>query len=180
MPVKSLSDQELVLLVISDQEQYREVIRRYEKPLLRYATYLSNDPDLAADIVQQAFIKAFINLQSFNTDKKFSSWLYRITHNEAINLLKKNKFNSHIEDHFDLSSDIDVAEDLSKKELQSTTRECLEGVPAIYREVLSLYYLEELKYEEISDILRVPISTVGVRLKRAKLLMRKVCQTIKI
>ena len=68
-----------------DQELYGEVVRRYQDKLLRYADYLMQNESRAADVTQNAFIKAFINLNSFDTGKKFSSWIYRITHNEAIN-----------------------------------------------------------------------------------------------
>jgi len=87
---ENLSDEGLVGLVRSkDQELYAVLMRRYQAKLLRYANYLVRNNQRAEDVVQEAFIKAFVNLQGFNTKKKFSSWIYRIVHNEAINQLKK-------------------------------------------------------------------------------------------
>ena len=88
--INKLSDEELVELVrTKDQELYAHIVNRYQNQLLRYSTYLIGDSDKAQDAVQTTFIKAFQNLQSFNTNKKFSSWIYRICHNESINLAKK-------------------------------------------------------------------------------------------
>ncbi len=174
---KKLSDEQLVNLVRNqDQELYRYLIDRYQAKLLRYALYLTADDDQAADVVQEAFIKAFVNLQSFNTKKKFSSWLYRITHNEAMNILNRHKQELPILKDIDFASDIDLEDDFIKKELEGRAQRCLAQMPVIYKEVLTLYYLEEQSYEEISDILRIAIGTVGTRLNRAKILMKKLCQ----
>jgi RNA polymerase sigma-70 factor (ECF subfamily) len=174
---KKLSDEELVDLVRKkDQELYRYLIDRYQAKLLRYAVYLTADNDQAADVIQEAFIKAFVNLQSFNSKKKFSSWLYRITHNEAMNILNRYKQELPILKDVDFASNIDLEDDFIRKELENRTKECLSQMPLIYKEVLTLYYLEEQSYEEISDILRVAIGTVGTRLSRAKILMKKICQ----
>ena len=97
---KNLSDEKLAELVCNqDQELYRTLVKRYQEKLLRYANYFVRDEDKAADIVQSAFIKAFINLKGFNVKKKFSSWLYRIVHNEAINFIKKYKKEISLEDN---------------------------------------------------------------------------------
>ena len=98
--IKNLSDEALVELVCSqNQELYAEIVRRYQDKLMRYAHYLTQNEDQAADVVQEAFIKAFINLKGFNTKKKFSSWIYRIVHNQAINYLKKYQKEISLEDN---------------------------------------------------------------------------------
>jgi len=90
--LNSLSDKKLVDLVRNkNQELYTHIVNRYQEKLLRYANYLVSNHQISQDIVQTAFIKAFKNLQGFNTKKKFSSWIYRIVHNESINAIKKNK-----------------------------------------------------------------------------------------
>ena len=92
MDVDKKTDEELVEIVRSeDKELYSELVYRYEDKLVRYANYLIGDEHKAADAVQEAFIKAFINIKSFDLKKKFSSWIYRIVHNESINLVKKDK-----------------------------------------------------------------------------------------
>lgn len=157
---------------------YAEIIKRYQSKLLRYALYLTGDEHESADVVQEAFIKAYINLNGFDVKKKFSSWIYRIVHNEAINFINKQKKQIKIDENFDFDSGIDLEDNTIRKELTEHARACLDQMPVIYKEPLELYFLEEKNYEEISDILMVPINTVGTRISRAKILMRKICQKL--
>lgn len=173
----NLSDEALVELVTDkDQELFSELVNRYQAKLLRYAGRLLADEHQAADVVQTAFIKAFVNLRGFDTKKKFSSWLYRIVHNEAINLIKKEKNKISLDKNQwvnDLSDDEpEIEEKLVEKELKQQVRTSLKKLPLIYRSVLNLHYLEEKSYEEISDILKIPVGTVGTRVSRGKKIMR--------
>ena len=177
--ILKLSDEKIVELVRKkDKELYIHIIKRYQDKLMRYASYLTGEEHNAADIVQESFIKAYVNLNGFNTKKKFASWIYRIVHNEAINLINKQKKQVSLYDDYDFDSGIDIEDEFIKKELRNRTHNCLNQMPVIYREPLSLYYLEEKSYEEISDILRIPVGTVGTRINRAKNLMKKICQQI--
>lgn len=173
--LKELSDEIVVGLVKKDKEIFAELISRYQDKLLRYANYLVNDEALASDIVQDSFIKSFINLNSFDIHKKFSSWIYRIVHNEALNSIRKNKLTLPIDEFFDIKDNRDLEEDLIKKEIIDQTHQCLSKIPLKYKEPLSLYYLEEKSYQEVSDILRLPINTVATRISRAKSIMKKIC-----
>ena len=178
--ISKLSDEKIIELVCKkDKELYVHVIKRYQDKLIRYANYLTGDEHNAADIVQESFIKAYVNLKGFDTKKKFSSWIYRIVHNEAMNLVGKQKKQVSLYEEKDFDSGIDIEDDFIKKELKNHTHNCLDRMQVIYKEPLSLYYLEEKSYEEISDILRIPIGTVGTRINRAKVLMKKICQTKK-
>lgn len=177
MSFSKLSDEEVVEIVRrQEKDAYSEIIKRYQARLLRYAISILGDSESGADVVQSAFIKAYVNLNGFRINKSFSSWIYRIVHNEAMNFLKKQKHQQPITDNFQLSDDTDLEENLIKQELADFTHNCLNQMAVIYREPLALYYLEEKSYEEISDILRVPIGTVGTRLTRAKKIMKKLCQ----
>jgi len=177
MDVTTLSDEQLVEYVrTKDKESYAEIINRYQEKLLRYATYLLGDTHVAADVVQQAFISAFINLQGFDKKKKFSSWIYRIVHNEAINAVKKQKQHLRMEYDTEYESDIKIEDAYIKEELIRETHMCLTKMPILYSEPLSLFFLEEKTYEEISDILHIPIGTVGTRINRAKGMMKALCQ----
>ena len=174
-----LSDEELVALVCNqDQEQYRELVKRYQDKLMRYAIGLIQDEDKAADVVQQAFIKAFVNLRGFNTKKKFSSWIYRIVHNEAINYIKKYQKEISLEANLwleqSLVSNNNVEEDFDRKQARKVLYLSLQKLPLKYRSPLVLFYLEEKTYEEISDVLRIPVGTVGTRINRGKKLMRTI------
>ncbi|RJR25760.1 sigma-70 family RNA polymerase sigma factor [Candidatus Microgenomates bacterium] len=178
--ISNLSDEQVVKLVREkDKEVYIEIIKRYQNKLMRYAFYLTQDDNKAADAVQEAFIKTYVNLNGFDIKKKFSSWIYRIVHNEAMNVLNKHGKHLQLNEDFDFDSGINVEDDFVKKELQAHTNSCLRQMSVMYREPLTLYFLEEKSYEEISDILRIPVGTVGTRINRAKVLMRKICQKTK-
>jgi RNA polymerase sigma-70 factor (ECF subfamily) len=179
--VANLTDEELVQLVCTkDQELYREVVRRYQDKLMRYATYLIQDEGRATDVVQEAFIKSFVNLQGFNPKKKFSSWIYRIVHNEAINNLKKHKKEMPLEDAVSAEKiaigSLDEEEGFDKRQLKKIVVSCLDRLPLIYSSPLALFYLEGKPYEEISDVLRIPIGTVGTRISRGKRLLATICR----
>jgi RNA polymerase sigma-70 factor (ECF subfamily) len=125
------------------------------------------------DIVQEVFIKAFKNLQSFDLDRSFSAWIYRIAHNEFINHGKK--FSRDITDFFDLEvifptlkSNHNLEKDLQKEQDKLLLEQGLEKLPIKYREPLLLYYLEDLNYQEIADVLHIPTNTVGIRIMRGK------------
>ena len=172
-----LTDEEIIDRVRSNERDlYSVIIERYKNKLLRYAINLVHDNDHANHIVQDSFIKGYINLNGFNTKKKFSSWIYRIVHNEAMNVVKKYQKEVPILDDFDFESEEDTLKKLEQKETAVYVEKCLSSMPLIYSEPLSLYYLDDKSYEEISDILRIPMGTVAIRISRAKKLMRNICQ----
>lgn len=172
-----LTDEEIVEKVRSkDRDIYAVIIERYKNKLLRYATNIIRDEDKAGHIVQDSLVKAYINLNGFNTKKKFSSWIYRIVHNEAMNAVKKYQKEVPILDDFDFESEEDITKDFEKRETAIYVEKCLNSMPLIYSEPLTLYYLDEKSYEEISDILRIPMGTVATRMSRAKKIMKHTCQ----
>jgi RNA polymerase sigma-70 factor, ECF subfamily len=177
--LKNLTDEQVVNYVrTKDQESYVEIVLRYQNKLMRYADLLISDNMKATDIVQSSFIKAFVNLNSFNTKKKFSTWIYRIVHNEAINEIVKYKKEIPMLEEMDFANNEDIMINFIAKEERERVKKCLYRMPVLYSEPLSLFFLEERSYNEISDILRLPIGTVGTRINRAKILMKKICQTI--
>lgn len=174
---KKLSDEEIVEKVRSnDQELYALIVERYQNKLFRYANNLIKEEHKSADVVQESLVKAFVNLNSFDTEKKFSSWIYRIVHNEAMNALKKNQKEISIPDDMDFQSDEDIEDDFIQKEVVAKVEKCLGEMPVLYSEPLILRFIEEKSYEEISDILRIPMGTVATRISRAKILMKHICQ----
>ena len=178
--LKKLKDEQIVEIVrTKDKELYLEIVLRYQEKLLRYAINLIQDRPKAEDAVQESFIKAFINLNSFNLKMKFSSWIYRIVHNQVMNTFNKYKKELPLLDNIDFDSEKNLELDFTKKEIQEKVNRCINKMSFIYSEPLSLYYIEEKSYEEISDILRLPVGTVGTRINRAKVMMKKICQNIK-
>jgi len=175
--ISKLSDEEIADIVrTKDKDVYAEIIRRYQEKLMRYANYILGDEHKGADVVQESFIKAYVNLNGFDTKKKFSSWIYRIVHNEAMNLISKQKKQKPIDEQVEFDSGINLEDEFIKKELVGHAHHCLEQMPIMYKEPLSLYFLEEKSYEEISDILRIPMGTVATRINRAKGVMKTICQ----
>lgn len=179
MDLKSLSDEEIAVLVrTKNQEFYSELVERYENKIIKYSAYIVGNMEHARDIAQETFIKAFVNLWGFNPKLKFSSWIYRIAHNEAINYIKKhkNEFPTDPEtiNMIEIESDEDPFRNLEKKESRKIVEKSLPKLPVKYREPLALYYLDDKSYEEISDVLRIPASTVGVRIMRGKKILKSI------
>jgi len=172
-----LSDEEIVEYIRStDQEQYSVIVDRYQDKLTRYARSLIRDESVATDVVQESFIKAFVNLEAFDVKKKFSSWIYRIVHNEAMNIVKKYQRETPILEDMDFPSDENIQDDFEKQEMTDVVSQCFEKMSLLYSEPLMLRYIEEKSYEEISDILHIPPGTVATRINRAKILMKRLCQ----
>jgi RNA polymerase sigma-70 factor (ECF subfamily) len=149
---------------------------------LRYTITLIGNKDKAEDIVQETFIKAYVNLHSFDTKKKFSSWLYRIAHNEAINNIRKYRREVSLEENELFVNKIASSQNVSKEVIDNEKAleigRCIQKLSIKYSEPLELFYIGEKTYEEISDILRLPISTVGVRINRAKQMVKKICTNL--
>jgi len=174
---ESISDEQLVEKVRQeDKQMYSEVIKRYEKKLLKYANYLIFDSQKAIDVVWESFVQAFINLNSFDARKKFSSWIYRIVHNQAINMIKKTKREIPLKESLNLKSSQNIEEEYSQKETDKKVKKCLRIMATIYSEPLALFFLERKTYEEIGDILRISMGTVATRINRAKVIMKQICQ----
>lgn len=171
------SDEEIVGHVQSkDQELYFVIVERYQAKLMRYVKSILKNEVKAQDVVQETFIKAFINLRSFNVKKNFSSWIYRIAHNEALNVIKKNSKETPLLEDFDIESGENLTDNFEKREVVLQVGKCLNQMPILYSEPLVLYFIEDKSYEEISDILRIPMGTVATRINRAKVLMKNLCQ----
>ena len=171
------TDIELVIRIRNgEHELFSEVIDLYEKKLIRYAITLVHREDVATDVVEDSFIKAYTNLQGFDTKKSFSSWIYRIVHNEAINSVKKYTREVPLFTERELQSDEHIESEYITKERIQGASWCLSQMPDLYSQPLILFYLEELSYEEVSDVLRIPMGTVATRINRAKAMMKVLCQ----
>ncbi len=186
MNLNSKKDEELARLVQKGQkEAFVVLVERYEKKLKRYAKrfiFSAGEEDIE-DMVQEVFLNTYQNIQSFNPQRSFSSWIYRIAHNEFVNFLKKQKNSPVLPIEFDvflpcLGEKEEITQKLRKENLKTLMKDCLEKLDDRYREVLILFYFEDLKYKEIADVLHIPIGTVGVRLKRAKKEMREKCKQV--
>lgn len=178
------SDEELAKSAQLGQVQaFAVLVGRYEPKMLRYARKFLFGYEDAADLVQEIFIKAFINIQSFDARRSFSPWLYRIAHNMFINAIKKRGrepvpiFDSDtILPHIMGKQTAD--DEVIKNETKKIIDQCLDKLSPKYREPLVLSYYEELDYKEIAEVMHLPVSTVGVRLKRGKEMLREVYKNL--
>ncbi len=172
-------DAELVRMALGDAEKFALIIGRYEKKLMRYLNYFTGaNSHFAEDIFQETMIKVYRNLNAFNQKLPFSSWIYRIAHNEALNYLRKNRQQAAVSLEAEdgegitllkvLASEENVQMEIEKKETAFKVREVLAHLREDYREILILRYLEDYDYNEISYVLKKPLGTVGVILGRAK------------
>lgn len=172
------SDEEIVVLIQKGRIEFFEVLlKRYKDKIMRYSRKFLWDGEEINDIVQEIFIKTYTNIKSFDKKRKFSSWIYRIAHNHLVNFLKKKqrKILSFFEWDTFLPSSLynkSLEEDLDGKEIQEMINKALNQLKPEYREPIILHYLEGFSYEEISEIMMIPISTVGVRINRAKAAMK--------
>ena len=174
---QNLDDRELVALSIKDSQYFYCLMIRYEEKLINYVqrfTYLPDDD--IADIVEDSFINTYQHLNDFDSNLKFSSWLYRIVHNQAINFIKKNKQSIKIDltdnndDFLDwLVADTNIEKETLSLHFNDYIKTLLEKLKPDYKEVLILKFFEDKDYQEISDILQKPMGTVATLLSRAKI-----------
>lgn len=175
-------DAEIVRRALIDKEAFALLIERYEAKLSRYLTRLgvglSEDRE---DILQNAFIKAYKNLNSFDPALAFSSWMYRIAHNETMSFFRS----KHARPQVILSDEsealiTELQDDTADSSLVAESRlsreeltKALETLPQSYRDALTLRFFEDRSYSEMSDILQVPIGTVSTLIYRAKRALRE-------
>lgn len=173
---QKLSDAELVSLTLENQDNFLYLVDRYKGRLMNYIRRLTNiNDDDAEDILQDVFIKVYLNLNGFDTDLKFSSWIYRITHNQVISQHRKLKarpegYAVNIEDKaaLSLAADIDIEAGADLNIMKRSIAKVLGGLDQKYRDILILKFLEEKNYQEISDIIRKPAGTVASMINKAK------------
>ncbi|MFA6251094.1 MAG: sigma-70 family RNA polymerase sigma factor [Candidatus Paceibacterota bacterium] len=179
------TDNELVKLSLDNPDHFLCLIKRYESKLLHYIMRISKfRREDAGDILQDVFVKTYYNLNEFNPSLKFSSWIYRIAHNQTISEIRKKAVRPTVpfekedidrfEDAFDVVQDIDNSFD------RAMIDEALSKLDEKYREVLILRYLDEKDYVEIADILKKPVSTIGNLILRGKLLFKEEYNKLRI
>lgn len=175
MNLEILKDEEIIVLVQNgNKDAYGEILNRFEPKIKRYAYRFFRDKEEITDIVQDVFIKAYINLQSFDSTQKFNPWVYRIAHNEFVNKIAWKSIRKFVPIDSDelIPFAISAPEDVMRDALQSDEKKMMEKylsqLDDKYKTPIILFYYDDLSYEEISDILQIPSNTVGVRIKRGK------------
>lgn len=167
------SDTELAVRSQGDSEWFYCLMKRYEARLLRYVRRISGiSLDEAEDVLQEVFIKSYTHLHAFDPRLTFSSWIYRIAHNETISFVRKKKVRPTIAfdendakewvDEFDLMRALDRGYD------RALIERILAEMDEKYREVLVLRFVDGMDYVAIADVLQKPLSTVGNLIARGR------------
>jgi len=172
------TDRELIKEILKDKNYFSYIVDRYENKLKKYLFHLSGlNSDTVDDLLQEIFIKIYKNLNGYNPDFPFSSWVFRIAHNEMINFVKSAgaklsgmtvKSDSDVDVINLLESPVNMPAEADRKLLVEKINKIILGMEERYKSVLVLRFLEEKSYEEIGDILRIPVGTVSVQINRAR------------
>ena len=173
---QQLSDQDLVTKTIKNKQAFAAIVHRYEAPLLRYISRLGcKDAAAAQDLLQEIFVKTFVHLNDYDHSLQFSSWIYRIAHNEIVSYFRKEKSRPSVlkrsEDSFlfeNIADDVGLTDHNSQRHSVLEIQSALSRLEPKYRDIIVLKFFEEKSYEEISDILQIPQGTVATLINRAK------------
>jgi RNA polymerase sigma-70 factor, ECF subfamily len=163
------------------RDAFGELVSRYQARLYNAAVRLVDNPEDASDVVQDAFLNAYQALHTFKGDAEFFTWLYRIAFNTAISLKRKKRATVSLDsggpegaiDPDDPSEYIKPGVALQRTEDEAQLQDALNRLSHEHREVLVLKDIEGMKYEEIAEILGVPIGTIRSRLHRARMELRE-------
>ena len=167
-----------------DQSAYADIVSLYQQSLHQVCYRMLGNKEEAEDTAQEAFIKAYIHLHTYDQKRKFSTWLYRIATNLCIDRIRKKKPDYYLDaevpgtEGLDMYSQLAVdeplpEEELERMELQERIQYEISRLPDKYRAVIILKYIEELPLQEISDILDIPLGTVKTRVHRGREALRK-------
>lgn len=183
------TDLELIELSKKDSDYFGILLSRYQEKLFWYVkriSYFSNED--IEDILQEVLIIAYRNLNEFDASFKFSSWIYRVTHNRVVDEIRKRKrqkeelFDELKENDIDLfiKSSVDLEQKTLSKDCLQKARKVIERLPLKYREAMILRFLEEKSYEEIMDILQKSKGSIATLIARGKKILKKELKQIKI
>jgi len=163
-----IEDRELVKRVLAGQTDYfRVLVDRHQQSIFRFATGLLGNREEAQDVTQDAFLAAFASLSGFDSSRAaFSTWLFTITRNRCINLLKRNR--PVAIDQLDMIQDATPADPIVTRELSQQLDSALAALPVEQRSAFVLAEVEELPYAEIARIEQISLGTVKSRIHRAK------------
>lgn len=179
------SDYETVRRAINnDQSAFKELHKKYFTRVNAIVRKMIFDPEEANDLTQEAFIKAFQSLQSFNFEFSFATWLYKIASNNSIDYLRKKRIKTFSmnkpvqqkdgevqQDYPD--NDPDAEKAIIKREVSAQIKLAIEELPEKYRLVIIMRHQQDKSYEEISELLNLPLGTIKARIFRGRELLNK-------
>src|SRR5215813_1362843 len=182
-PLSLMADRELVASSVEGHEGgFEELVRRYQRPISAYVYRMVGDYDAALDLTQEIFIKIYGSLSRYRPEFKFSTWLYKIAHNCAVDYLRRNNGREQSlitgteGDSYEMpleSGRLSPEQESERKERRLEIETVVRSLPAAYRELIVLRHSQDLTYEEIVEVTGLPLGTVKNRLFRARDMMRQ-------
>lgn len=164
-----MTDEELVLAIQQgDISAYEQLVHRYQQALYYFIVRILRDEAASRDIVQDALVKVYQIIDTIDRKKRFSTFLFEIAKNAAFSLLRKKKQLVSLEAIGDIQDDESFIENYLRQDQYDRVRDVVQSLEQKYKMVLSMYYFEDLSYEEISTLTHMPINTVRTHLRRAK------------
>jgi RNA polymerase sigma factor (sigma-70 family) len=166
-------------------EYFGDLVVRYQDRLFRFVRSIVSDPEAARDITQEAFERAFVALNAFDIRKSFKTWIFTIAKNQAFSYLRWHRNRKTVPLEIETSqgestSEIEIPdmlptanEQLIRRQDQEHVRMALQKIKPAYRAALTLFYLEEMSYQEISKLLGIGINTVRTNIRRAKIALAR-------
>jgi RNA polymerase sigma factor (sigma-70 family) len=180
-----LEDSKLIAAALKgDDSAYKKLMKKYHDAIYNFIYRMVHDKHQVEDLTQEAFIKAFSSLASFNDEYAFSTWLYKIATNNSIDYIRKRKLQTYSIDKpieavdsdysFELpDEDAETDQDLISDQRAKLLNQAINRLPEKYRKVIHLRHVEEQSYEEIAVALRLPIGTVKAHIFRAREMLYK-------
>ena len=179
----SLADGELVQSALAGRESgFEELVRRYQRPIAAYVYRMVGDYDAALDLTQEVFIKVYNSLGRYRSEFKFSTWIYKIAHNAAIDHLRRHNAREQTLSSSDAPERSEVVlesrrltpeQESERNERCSEIETVVQLLPHAYRELIVLRHSHDLSYDEIAEVTGLPLGTVKNRLFRAREAMRE-------
>lgn len=182
--LRDFTDAELIAKAISGREDsFEELVRRYQRPITNYVYRMLGNYDASLDVTQEIFIKVYNSMARYSTEYKFSTWLYKISHNAAIDYLRRHSV--HIQSlevenedgvyqvQFE-SKRLSPEQERERSEWREEIETVVKRLPTGYRELIVLRHTQDLSYDEIAEITNLPLGTVKNRLFRAREMMRDI------
>ena len=183
LSLSAITDGDLVLRVISGREDgFEELVRRYQRPIAAYVYRMVGDYDSALDLTQEVFIKVYGSLERYRSEYKFSTWIYKIAHNAAVDHLRRysTREQALVGEADGATYDLPIESGKPTPEQESERRErrheieaVVDQLPPAYRELVVLRHSHDLSYDEIAEVTALPLGTVKNRLFRAREIMRQ-------
>jgi RNA polymerase sigma-70 factor, ECF subfamily len=178
----TLADGELVLTAVAGREaSFEELVRRYQRPIASYVYRMVGDYDAALDLTQEVFIKVYNSLARYRSEFKFSTWIYKIAHNAAIDHLRRYSVREQLVSTESEGGRPEIViesrrltpeQESEREERRSEIESVVQTLPAAYRELIVLRHSHDLSYDEIAEVTGLPLGTVKNRLFRAREAMR--------